>query len=233
MSLGDTSIAEIACRAGFDWVCVDLEHSAVTLERAAQLIQIIDRSGSAPLVRLSSNDPVQIKRVMDAGAHGIIVPMVNSQADVAAAHAAMHYPPTGTRGVGLSRAQAWGPGFDEYREWLSTSAVLVAQIEHQDAMAALDEILGDGRLDAAMIGPYDLTASMGIAGQFDHPRYHEALEAFRAGCELHGVAAGIHVVEPDRAQLDRRLAEGYRFVAYSVDFRMVEAAMRAGLDGIR
>src|SRR3990167_5583095 len=105
ITLGHTAIAEIMARAGFDWLVVDLEHSTISIEQAGELIRVIDLCGVAPLVRLTSNHPDQIKRVMDAGAHGIIVPMVNSADDAARAVAATSYFPKGIRGVGLARAQ--------------------------------------------------------------------------------------------------------------------------------
>lgn len=229
LTLADPAVAEIMARAGFHFLTVDLEHSPLSLAQAAELIRTAELAGAAPLVRLSSLDAVQVKRVMDAGAHGVIVPMVKSAADVAAAHAALHYPPIGTRGVGLGRAQGYGEGFDAYRAWLAEHAVLVAQLEHVDALDHLDAILGHPGLDAILIGPYDLSASMGLPGQLEHPRVTAALDRIVAACTVHGVPAGIHQVEPDPAALRRVLDQGYRFVAYGVDFRMLAAAARAGV----
>lgn len=229
LTMPEPAIAEILARAGYAFLTVDLEHSALDLSQAAALIRTAQLAGSTPLVRLSSNDPVQIKRVMDAGAHGIIVPMVKSGADVAAAHAAMHYPPTGVRGVGLSRAQGYGQDFHAYRSWLEQEAVLVAQVEHIDALDHLDDILGHPGLHATMLGPYDLSASMGLPGRFDHPDVVDAIRRVREAADRHGIPAGTHVVEPDPAQLRLALDQGHRMVAYSVDFRMLAVAARAGL----
>lgn len=233
LSLGSPAIAEIMCEAGFEWLAIDLEHSTTTLAQAEALIRIIDAKGRCPLVRLSTSVPalarVQIKRVMDAGAHGVIVPMVSDLPTLEAAWRAMHYPPRGDRGVGLSRAQAYGAGFDAYREWLDESSVLIAQIEHRDALGQLDAIFGFEGLDAYLVGPYDLSASFGRPGQLDHPEVRSALTRIRAEADARGVPAGIHEVEPDPARLAARVAEGYRFIAYSVDFRMVDVACRAGL----
>ncbi len=233
LSLANPAIAEIMCEAGFEWIAIDLEHSTTSLSQAEALIRVIDGHGRAPLVRLSTSQPeaasVQIKRVMDAGAHGIILPMVCDRETLESAWRAMHYPPGGTRGVGLSRAQGYGARFESYRAWLEDSAVLVAQIEHRDALDHLDEIFGFDGLDATLVGPYDLSASLGHPGSFDHPRVTGALKEIQAAANEHGVPAGIHVVEPDPELLRARIAEGYRFVAYSVDFRMVDVACRAAL----
>lgn len=232
VALAHPAIVEVMCNAGFDWMAVDLEHSTITLAEMEALIRVIDGRGRAPLVRLTANDPMQIKRVMDSGAHGVIVPNVRHRDDVLSAHRAMHYPPRGARGVGLSRAQGYGASFQRYREWLDRSSVLIGQIEHVDALGRLPEIFGSEELDAFMVGPYDLTASMGIAGQFDHPDFTAALAEIRRVAAAHGKPAGIHVVEPQPDELRLRVEEGYRLIAYSVDFRMIDEACRRGLRAV-
>ena len=129
IQLGQAAIAEIMAAAGYDWIVIDLEHSVISLREAEEMIRIIRMSGVDPLVRLSHNDPVQIKRVMDAGAEGIIVPMVKTAVEIAAAVEAVRYPPHGTRGVGLARAQGYGTRFEEYRAWVEHDSVVIAQIE--------------------------------------------------------------------------------------------------------
>lgn len=232
LTLADPTVAELMARAGYAFLVVDLEHSPRSLDQAAELIRTAELAGATPLVRLSGQDPVQVKRVMDAGAHGIIVPMCNSREQLAAMHAAMHYPPVGSRGVGLARAQGWGEGFHAYRAWLDEEALLVAQIEHAAALPQLDALLSFPGLDAVLVGPYDLSASLSHPGQLDHPAVAEALATIEAACARHGVPAGIHQVEPDPVALRLRMQQGYRFLAYSVDFRMLAVAAREGLRGL-
>ena len=144
ITLGNTAIAEILANAGYDWLVVDLEHTTISIEQAGELIRIINLAGVTPLVRLTSNDENQIKRVMDAGAHGIIVPMVNNAEDAINAVAATRYPPAGTRGVGLSRAQGYGASFQNYLLWqsdMNSGPIVVVQIEHINAVSNLKEIL--------------------------------------------------------------------------------------------
>ena len=124
ITLAHPAIAEIMARAGFDFVVIDLEHSTITLREAGELIRVIDLCGVSPLVRVTSNDANQIKRVMDAGAEGVIIPMVNSVNDAERAVRAVHYPVRGSRGVGLGRAHHYGNRFREYCEWLKTSSVV-------------------------------------------------------------------------------------------------------------
>ena len=233
ITLAHPAIAEIMARAGFDWLVVDIEHSVITIREAEELIRVIDLCGVEPLVRLSANDPVQIKRVMDAGAHGIIVPMVNTRGDAFAAVSAVYYPPRGRRGVGLARAQGYGTTFQEYREWLETQAVVIIQVEHIDAVNNLEDILSVAGIDGYFIGPYDLSASMGLPGQFDHPDIVAAIERVRQVGSVLGKPGGLHIVEPDIIELEARVKEGFKFIAYSLDTRMLDTACRTGLAAVK
>jgi 2-dehydro-3-deoxyglucarate aldolase len=229
ITLAHPAIAEIMARTGFDWLAVDLEHSVITIREAEELIRVIALHDVPPLVRLTSNDPDQIKRVMDAGAHGVIVPMVNSRADAERAVASVYYPPRGKRGVGLARAQGYGTSFADYRAWLDTQAVVIVQVEHIDAVENLEAILDTPGVDGYIIGPYDLSASMGIPGQFDDPRLTQAIERVRATGLAKTKPGGLHVVEPAPEQLRAHVARGFRFLAYSLDTRMLDMACRSGL----
>jgi 2-dehydro-3-deoxyglucarate aldolase len=229
ITLAHPGIAEIMANAGFDWLAVDLEHSVITIGEAEALIRVIAMRGVAPLVRLTSNDINLIKRVMDAGAHGVIVPMVGSRADAERAVASVYYPPRGKRGVGLARAQGYGTSFAEYRAWLEKEAVVIVQIEHIDAVRDLEAILDTPGVDGYIIGPYDLSASMGIPGQFDDPRLIEAIERVRTTGIAKKKPGGLHVVEPRPDQFNAHVARGFRFLAYSIDTRMLDVSCRNGL----
>jgi len=204
ITIGNPTVAEILSNAGYDWLVIDLEHTTISLDQAGDLIRIIDLSGSVPLVRLTSNDENQIKRVMDAGAKGVIVPMVNSSEDAKLAVAATRYAPLGNRGVGLARAQGYGTSFNDYFEWQSdvdNGPIVVVQIEHIEAVKNLEEILCVDGVDAFIIGPYDLSCSMNIPGQFNHPKFKKTIEHItNIGCNK-GIVSGIHIVEPDIEKL--------------------------------
>ncbi len=229
ITLGHPALGEIMAKAGFEWLAIDLEHSTISIREMADLIRTVDLCGASPLVRLYGNDSVLIKRALDAGAHGIIVPMINSAAEARLAVESCYYPPRGKRGVGLSRAQAYGPGFDSYRTWLDKELVVIAQIEHIDAVRSLEEILSVEGIDGFIVGPYDLSASLGVPGQFDHPQFLAAMEQIRTVSARSSVAKGIHIVEPDPAQLSQRVKEGFGFIAYGVDFRFLDHSCRLGL----
>lgn len=233
ITLSHPAIAEIMANAGFDWVTVDLEHSVITLDQAEALIRTLRLSGIPALVRVSANDATQIKRVMDSGASGIIVPMVNTKKEAERAVAAVYYAPEGERGVGLARAQEYGAGFHSYRKWLVEEAVVVVQIEHQRAVANIDEILSVEGIDAFFVGPYDLSASMGIPGDFENEAMIRHMEHLLDVSEQVRIPAGIHVVEPDMMQAQKMIQRGFRFVAYSLDTRMIDYQCRQALEELR
>lgn len=229
LTIPSSAVAEIICQAGFDWVAIDMEHSSMTTSDAEQLIRVIDLSGKTPLVRLSSNDEVLIKKVMDAGAHGIIVPMTNSLKDVNHAYESMHYPPLGKRGVGLARAQNYGASFKDYWKWVANESILIVQIEHKDAVANLDEIFSSGKIDGYIIGPYDLSASLGIPGQFDHPDLQRALKYIEDKADEYKIPKGIHIVEMDQNLLKDKMDLGYKVIAYGVDFRVLDVSFKKAM----
>jgi 2-keto-3-deoxy-L-rhamnonate aldolase RhmA len=229
ITLGHSGIVEIMGKAGFDWLVVDLEHSTISIDQAGELIRTIDLMGVTPLVRLTSNNADQIKRVMDAGAHGIVVPMVNCAQEAIDAVSATRYAPKGSRGVGLARAQAYGSKFDDYLKWQKDSPVVIVQIEHKEAIDHLEDILSVEGVDGFIIGPYDLSCSMGMPGNFKRPEFQQAMSfILNTGLRI-GCPAGLHIVEPDLSRLKDSVAEGYRFIAYSVDIRMLDVAARDGV----
>ena len=232
ITLAHPAIAEIMAKAGFDWLAVDLEHSVITIREAEELIRVINLSDVTPLVRLTSNNPDLIKRVMDAGSHGVIVPMVNTAEDAIKAVAAVKYPPIGLRGVGLARAQGYGNKFKEYLEWQKEGAIVIVQVEHIDAVNNLEDIFSVEGVDGYIIGPYDLSGSLGIPGQFEHPDFLAAMDRVQIVAKKMNMTGGIHIIEPQPDQLESRISEGYRFIAYSLDIRMLDVACRKGLENI-
>lgn len=233
ITLAHPAIAEIMAKSGFDWLAVDLEHSVITIREAEELIRVINLSGVVPLVRLTSNNSDQIKRVMDSGAHGIIVPMVNTALDAKKAVQYVKYPPMGIRGVGLARAQKYGADFDKYKEWEESGTTLIVQIEHIDAVNNFREILSVQGVDGFIIGPYDLSSSMGIPGQFANPKYLEAINKINNISKEMGAIGGVHIIEPDPLQLKEKILDGYKFIAYSLDIRMLDHSCRNAFKELR
>ncbi len=233
ITLPHPAIAEIMVAAGFDWLAIDMEHSTISVRDAEELIRVIDLKGAMPLVRLTSNNADLIKRVMDAGAHGIIVPMVNSAEDAQRAVAAANYPPRGSRGVGLARAQGYGADFEGYRKWLDAGPFIVLQIEHIVAVSNLEEILSVPGVSAFIVGPYDLSGSLGVPGAFEHPKFLEAMDRIGEVARKTSAMSGIHIIEPDISMLTDRISQGFRFIAYSLDIRMLDCASRDAVAVLR
>lgn len=233
ITLGHTAIAEIMATAGFDWLVLDMEHSVLELNEIQSIIQVLDARQCPAIVRLTSNHPDQIKRVMDAGATGIMVPMIKSAADAKAAIDAVYYPPRGQRGVGLARAQGFGASFPAYQQWLEHNAVIVAMIEHIDAVNAIDSILSVPGIDAYIIGPYDLSGSMGRPGEINHPDVQTAITRILEAGQRAQKPGGIHVIEPDPEALQQRIESGFNFLGYSLDIRILDSICRNHLQLIR
>jgi 2-dehydro-3-deoxyglucarate aldolase len=216
MQIPHASVAEIMGQAGYDWVALDLEHGAIALHQLPDLCRALELGGTLPLARIAQADPRECKQALDAGVGGVIVPMIESGEQLAAVRDWCRWPPAGTRGVGFSRANLFGRHFEAYREE-AQAPLLVAMIEHIRAVERLETIVAVEGLDAVLIGPYDLSASMGLTAQFEDPRFAQALQRVRAVTAARGIACGVHVVAPEPAMLSRRLAEGYRFIAYAID----------------
>ncbi|MFT4155386.1 HpcH/HpaI aldolase family protein [Parafilimonas sp.] len=218
ITIGHQVVIDVLSNAGFDWLCIDLEHTAVDFNELQVLIGFIQSYNMAALVRVYKNEEVVIKRALDSGADGIIVPMICSGQEAKQAVEYAKYPPVGKRGVGLNRAQRYGFGFDEYKKWVDESLVVIAQIEHIDGVNNIEEIIRTEGIDGVFIGPYDLSASLGIPGKYNEPIVIEALKKFEDACLAGNISMGYHVVEPDFNLVKDKQSAGYSFIAFSTDF---------------
>ena len=219
MSMAHPSIAEILAMAGYDWIVIETEHTAIDVSEVLRLIIAIEQRGSVPLVRLAWNDPIQAKAVLDSGAAGVLVPMVNTKADAELAVSMTKYPPLGSRGVGLARAQGYGINFDAYVTNANADTLLLVQIEHREAVENIEQILSVTGIDGVFIGPYDLSLSLGIPGNLNHPDILAAKQKVLSATLAHGLIAGMHFVQPQTAASDcqKAISEGYRFIALGTD----------------
>lgn len=232
---GSPMLAELMAAMGFDFLTVDVEHAAVELPQVQALFQAIrsGHPGCAPLVRLPGHEYAVTKRYMDAGAAGVIAPLINRPEQASAIVRAVKYPPLGERGVGFCRANQYGTRLEEAVTTANEETLVCVQIEHVDGLRNLDAILAVPGIDAVLIGPYDLSASMGLTAQLDHPDVLAAQQQILAACQARGLTAGIHVVPPDVDQVIDCLQQGYRMIAYSLDITMLAHVCRQGLGEIR
>jgi 2-dehydro-3-deoxyglucarate aldolase len=220
MQLTDTSVAEIMGSSNFDWVAVDMEHGAISHQQLPDLFRALELGGTLPLVRVAEGTALSCKQALDAGAGGVIVPMIETAEQLINVRNACRWPPAGTRGVAFSRANLFGKNFDSYKEE-AQSPLLVAMIENIHAFNNIEEILSVEGLDAILIGPYDLSASLGITAEFDHPDFISTMGQILRFAVDANIPAGIHVVAPSISELKARIDEGYVFMPYSIDTVML------------
>ena len=234
ITLNNLSVVEVMADAGFDWLCIDMEHTVIDYTDAQHLIATIQSKNLIPYVRVGENNPRIIKRVLDAGACGIIVPLVNSQKDAENAVKAVKYPPKGIRGVGAAgRAQNYGFGFDKYAKTVNQRTKVIAQIEHIDAINNLEVILGVKGIDGTIIGPFDLSSSMGKPGKFHDPDVIDALLKYETISKKLKKEMGYHVIKPDHKLVIEKIEAGYTFIAFSWDTYFLGIKCRNEIDKIR
>ncbi len=230
LTLGSPEIAEIFTLLGFDWVWLDLEHTALSLERAQQLIQVVGgRLGS--IVRVPWNDPVHIKRVLDLGCDGVIVPQIRTADEARQAVAATRYPPAGVRSVGIARAQQYGMTLREYVQTANERVTVMLQIEHIDAAPNIDDILSVPGVDAIVFGPYDLSASMGLPGQIAHPDVAAVIKRLADTCNERQMTWGAFTSDAAAAKL--QLARGATVIALATDTMHLWRGAQSALTELR
>lgn len=216
-SLSHPQITEIFSRAPFDFVGIDIEHSTISLEQSGRIIAAAQSNGVCCLPRIASHNMESIKRLLDTGADGLIVPMVNTYEEAQNLVAWSKYPPLGKRNFGVARAQGYGFDFDKYiREW-NESSTLIIQIESIEAVQNIEKMLSLENVDGAMVGPYDISGSLGVPGQLEHPKVREACEVVVQACKKFQKGCGTHLVEPDQKSIDDKLAQGFTFITLASD----------------
>jgi 4-hydroxy-2-oxoheptanedioate aldolase len=224
LSLGSITAARFMARAGFDWLTVDIEHSLVDWETATHMFGAIADAGCTALARVPANRHDHIKRVLDNGAHGIVVPMVNSRAEAEHAVAAALYPPVGNRSVGGSvHALNFATTANDYYQHANEELLIVIQCEHIQAVENADAIFSVPGISAIFVGPNDLAASMRSrdgkppSGEASSQAMKHILET----CKKHKVPAGLHCTSAE--EVSARIAEGWQFIAIGSELRMLLA----------
>ncbi len=230
-SMACVAVAEILANRGFDWILVDMEHGQMGIESAGDLCAAIARGGPTPLVRVAENDPATIKRALDAGAMGVMIPMVNSRAEAIRAVDSCKFPPAGSRGIGPGRASLYGIRLGEYLATADAEITVILQAEHRDAVERIDDILSVPGIDVIFVGPYDLSCSLGLPGQTSHPVVEEAIATVLAAAGRAGVTPGIFCL--DAATARRRAAQGFRFIAVGLDSVLLDSAATRTLAQVR
>lgn len=229
LSLPSPEAAEYCSHLGFDWLTIDAEHNPIDIRTLAQMFAAMSASGTAPMVRIPWNSGENFKRVLDAGAWGVVVPMVKTREEAERAVEAARYYPEGDRSVGGGRAaMSFGTTGEHYLRHANNEILVVLQIEHITGVENAEAILSVPGVDACFIGPNDLAASMGIGLgvplESDDPALNEAIFAIRDACLRNGVAPGIHT--SGAAGANQRIEEGFQFLALASELRYMVGGLR-------
>lgn len=229
LNLGSSVTAEIVGRTGYDWVLIDLEHGAGVEKDVLFQLQALESTPATALVRVESFERQRIHRVLDMGAAGVMCPRINSVDEARKFAGALRYPPEGSRGVAkMVRATGFGRDFSEYHKNQKDNILGILQIESVEALDCIDEMAAIDGVDVLFVGPADLSMAMGIFGQFDHPRFQDAMKATVDAATKAGKAAGILLLNPADAVACHDL--GMRMIACGADAAFVAGGAQSTLD---
>lgn len=229
VSTGSTEVAEALSLCGFEWLFIDVEHSVLDMAAAQHIIQSV-APGSYGVIRLPDNCTEHFKKALDTGCDGVIVPMIKSVSDAKRAVSFAKYTPLGNRSVGLARAQAYGLNFNDYLNSANTKIALILQIEHRNAVEHVEEIVALPGVDAILIGPYDLSASMGLLGQTSAPEVIEAIGRVRHACLNAKVPHGAFCMTANQAR--NEIAGGGRLIVLGTDLLFMTSNAKAELESL-
>ena len=217
MSIGHPEIASIFAAAQGHFIGIDLEHSTIELSTAQMIIRACHEHRRACLPRIFPGNLEQMRRLLDAGADGVIVPQVSHGDEVERVVQALRYPPEGQRSFGVAAAHHYGRAFDAYVRAANASLSLIVQVETVTAVEQIDTIVAHPAVDAVMIGPYDLSGSLGVPGELAHPRVRDACATVMAACQNASVSCGLHLVYPTLEEIQRQIAAGCTLLVLGSD----------------
>ncbi len=226
---GHPAIAEVLANAGFDWIAADCEHTDIGVDGYSSLARAMYGRGSIPLVRVRENDTLAIRQMLDAGAMGVIVPLINNKEQAKQAVASAKYPPEGVRGFAFCRANNFGIDFDQYAKEANANTLVIVMIESKEAVDNIDEILSVDGVDGVFIGPYDMSGSYGITGQTGHPIIAEACQKVLDACKKAGKAPGLHIVKPTKENIEDAVRKGFTFIALGIDLVFIDSMARENI----
>ncbi len=231
ISLPAPSIVELVASFQPDWLLIDTEHSPAEGETVENLLRAMKGTDVVPLVRVAANDPALIKKALDRGAYGVIVPLVNTMEQAQAAVAAAKYPPEGIRGVAGTRVNRFGMDLQDYFAQWNNQVLVICQVETAEALEHVDGLAAVPGVDVLFIGPNDLSANLNVFRQFDHPEFVAAVDRILKATQRHGIAAGYMASSAE--EVLERIDQGFRFVSAGSDTRMLTAAAAATFGKIK
>lgn len=217
VSYAHPSITETFARAGFDFMAIDMEHSTISVEQAQRIIAASQAEGVPCLPRPVSHSNDYIKPLLESGADGMLIQMVNTPEEVEALIRLVKFPPIGNRSYGVNRAHGYGWDFDEYIQTWNEHSPFLIQVESIQAVEKIDRLLQYDEVDGVMVGPYDISGSLGVPGQTSHPKVIEASRRVIEACERHGKSCGTQVSEASEAGVQALFDLGYTYAILGSD----------------
>lgn len=222
-ALPSPEITEILANTGLDWIWIDMEHSTIDIPTMQHMLQAAN--GKCPcIVRPPSHESAYIKKILDAGADGILIPLVNTPDDANQMVKLCKYPPDGQRSIGIARAHGYGMRFQEYVDNANEDITVIVQVEHIDAIKNIDQIVKVPGLDAILIGPYDLSGSMGKTGKVNDPEVQKQIEIARKTALNANLHVGIFTASPENVK--ELVEKGFSFIAVGLDSMALGNAMK-------
>ena len=204
---------------GFEWFMIDTEHAPVNPETLAAMVSLLVNGGPTPLVRVGDVDQYLIKQALDAGSHGVLVPLVSTEAQAKAAVAFAKYPPDGVRGIAAAAASRYGMELSSYLRSANAETLVGVQIETKEALDNLEAIAGVNGVDILFVGPQDLTLSLGLLDDRKNPKVRDAMREVVEACERHSKVPGTMVIDPEEKRIAVEL--GFRFISLASDVRFL------------
>lgn len=233
IQFGHPGIAELMSSLGFDWLAADCEHTDIGIAEFTNLARGMYGRKCTPLARVKENNTLAIRQVLDMGAMGVVVPLVNSAEDAQRAVASAKFPPIGIRGFAFYRANNYGGDFDEYASMANDETLVIVMIETKTAVENIEEILKVEGVDGVFIGPYDMSGSYGMPGRTNDPMIINACRMVLESCKKHGKAAGLHIVLPTEETINNAIREGYTFIGLGMDNVFLKRAAGESLEIVR
>jgi 2-dehydro-3-deoxyglucarate aldolase len=227
LQINNGTAAEVLANTGYDWISIDIEHTDIDIVSLTNLLRGMYGRGVAPIARVTTNDVIEIRRALDVGARGVLVPFIGTGEQAQRAVSAAKYPPWGVRGYSFSRANDWGVNFAGDVQTANDETAVIVMIESKEGVDNIDDILSVEGVDAAFIGPYDLSGSYGIPGQTQAPVVRDACRRVIEACEQAGKSVGLLVVRPTAAAIRQAIEDGFTLICLGLDTVFIDEGARA------
>ena len=224
IQISNSNIAEMMSNAHYSWIAFDMEHGSFAMRDFPDLCRAVELKNKLPFIRLPNKNLAVCSQAFDAGCAGVIIPNIKSEAELISIKKACYLPPYGSRGIGYSRVNLFGQEFKKYSKQ-KNNPIIIAMIENVNAVKCLEKILSVQGLDAILIGPYDLSASMGLTGKFENQKFKSIIHKIKNLCKKYKVPCGIHVIDPNYKILKKYIRQGYQFLPFSMDTVLLNSAL--------